>query len=72
MESGGIAGGWLSGRAGGISLTLSQIGMCLQAPSPLHSQSQVQLASAGVEVAPASASSAGPGIESSLLSLLAS
>ena len=45
---GSLAGGWLSGRGGGISNTDSHTGMCLQTPSPLHSHSQVQSAEAGV------------------------
>jgi len=58
IDSGGIAGGWLSGIFGGTSLMLSQMGMNLHAPSPLHSQSQEQLAAAG-SVANASSAAAG-------------
>jgi hypothetical protein len=40
IDKGGTAGGLLSGRGGGTSNTESHTGMCLQAPSPLHSHSQ--------------------------------
>ena len=37
------------GFGGGVSKTESQTGMCLQAPSPLHSHSQVHAPKAGAE-----------------------
>src|SRR5436305_8909741 len=48
IASGGMFGGEVSGRGGGTSFTLSQIGICLQTPSPLHSQSHEQSARAGM------------------------
>lgn len=49
IDRGGTTGGLLSGRGGGVSKTLSQTGMCLHAPSPLHSHSHAQPAHAAVQ-----------------------
>ena len=55
IARGGETGGLLSGRGGGVSWTLSQTGMCLHAPSPLHSHSHEHAAHAAVQDCAASA-----------------